>query len=1332
MRYLAVAVAALGGLILYVSLAGAGSPAPDASRHLLMVPDSAGSEAALTRSDARVVARYEEFTLVEARGEDDAALRAAGASRRDDLREVGLPGTAGLDPLAERESLAAKGVAEPAEALVLVQFVGPIKDAWLERLRSTGARIVEYATQDGYLLHARGAEVDRLAALVGTYPAVRAVTRVRAGDKVSDELGAGRSGSRMAAVQTVAGAEGTQARRAAETAGASVRPGSTVGELRTQYLRLDPSEIDALAADPAVVTVTPFSTPRLADERASQIVAGNVTSTHQPLSSPDYLSWHDGRGFGPGTFDFAIDFTDEGLDNGSAADPDHSDFYVNGNAGQASRIAYMNNHSSTASMEDCGGHGTNVASIAAGYGTTGAGRVETTPNPPFRYGMGVAPRAQIGASKMFSCGQFALDDTFTDIASEAVADDAAISNNSWGNGDAGAYSTDSREFDALVRDARPGPGVPGNQQLVEVFAAGNTGDREIGAANEGYASINSPGTAKNVITVGASENVRTGVGFDGCGVGDAAANSARDILDASSRGPTDDLRQKPDIVAPGTHVVGASPQYAAYAAADHGQETCLKAFPASNSLYSLISGTSQAAAAVSGAAALIRDDYQAGHSGVPPSPAMTKALLINSATDLAGGENGKGATIAPAPNPDQGWGRVNAGAATGTTPRQYSDQDPARRLTVTGASSRFSYGVVNPASRVKITLAWTDAPGIVGPNAALANDLDLVVSAGGRRYLGNVLSGGTSRVGGTRDSRNNVESVVLPAGTGGRFSVSVTAANLTSDGVPNVGGSPDQDFALVVSNVAAQAASPHLTGDRTTLSDAAPGGDADGALEPGESVKVGERLRNGGNAPATGITGKLAGAGGLTVQQGSSAFPNALPEASSSNQTPYAASLGASAVCGADVSATLNITSSGGAQAVPLSLGTGAAGPVTSTSSAAVPRSIPDDNGNGVESTLNVPASGRIKDVDVVIGGITHPWVGDLALELRHPDGTIVELARHPGGPDNSGNNFTGTVFDDEATTNISQASAPYTGRFRPQNDQLSRLDGKDKRGTWRLRVKDLYEGQAGTLVSWGTGVRAAVCDWVSPAGPGSGTGGGPGAAPVPVPVAPRAPSFAVAPAEQRLADALGGRLTVLGACAAACRATAKLSVSGKVARSLGLTKRRTSRPVSLGTGSARRRSAGRLSYRVKLTRRARSALRGEDRVTAGLRVAVSVTGEQDVKLKQSVGLRSTAGLGSVARKGLRLRAACSRTCPLAVGLWLDARTARKLGLKVKKGTKQVRVASRRATVSSRGRALSLKMARATRAAAARQKRLSATLKAVAGPSAGPTRAASQTLVLRR
>jgi subtilisin-like proprotein convertase family protein len=1064
------------------------------------------------------------------------------------------------------------------------------------------------------------------------------------------------------------------------------------------------------------------------DESAAQIVAGNLNTAGTGPAGPSHLSWLAARGFGAGTLGFAVDVTDEGVDNGSTTNPAHPDFYENGTSPGTSRVAYQHDYTPDPSAADCGGHGTNVASIAAGYNSQAASANNYNDGAGYNYGLGVAPRVRIGSSKIFDCnGNLAITFSPTVVANAAYADGARISNNSWGfANNYGGYNADSQEYDSLVRDSQPATG--GNQPMVEVFAAGNQGNR-VGdglpagvESDDGYGSVIAPATAKNVITVGASEGVRSIPVITDCGVPNTFANNAKDILDYSSRGPTDDLRQKPDLVAPGTHLTGASPQHGAY----DGAETCNPQFPAGNAFYSLISGTSQAAPGVAGAAALFRDWYS--RTRPAPSPALTKAVLVTSASDLSGGSNGKGALTSSAPNADQGWGRVNLGSAISATGRAYVDQSVT--LANSGTSDRRSYQVSNPASRVRVTLAWTDAPAMVDANPALVNNLDLVVSAGGRRYLGNVMAGGTSRVGGTPDTRNNVESVVLPAGIAGRLSVEVRGSNIAGNGVPGNPDATDQDFALVVSNVSAASASPQFSGYQTAISDTRPGGDGDGALEPGESATIGERLRNDGAAAASSISGKLTGSSALAVQRNTSAFAGVGVGGTTAAATPYAASLSASAVCGADVGASLNITSSGGVQSVPLSLGTGAAGPVTSTSSAAVPRSIPDDNSNGVESTLSVSGSGRIKDVDVVIGGITHPWVGDLALELRHPDGTTVELARHPGGPDNGGNNFTGTVFDDEAATNIGQASAPYTGRFRPQNDQLSRLDGKDKQGTWRLRVKDLFEANAGTLVSWGTGVRAAVCDWVSPAGAGSGTGGGPGTAPVPVP--PRAPSFAVAPAGQRLADALGGRLTVLGACAAACRATAKLSVSGKVARSLGLTKRLTSRPVSLGTGSARRRSAGRLSYRVRLTRRARSALRGEDRVTTRLSVAVSVTGEQDVKLKQSVGLRSTAGLGSVARNGLRLRAACSRTCPLAVGLWLDARTARKLGLKVKKGKRQVRVASRRATVSSRGRALSLKMARATRAAAARQKRLSATLKAVAGPSAGPTRAASQTLVLRR
>ncbi len=150
---------------------------------------------------------------------------------------------------------------------------------------------------------------------------------------------------------------------------------------------------------------------------------------------------------------------------------------------------------------------------------------------------------------------------------------------------------------------------------------------------------------------------------------------------------------------------------------------------------------------------------------------------------------------------------------------------------------------------------------------------------------------------------------------------------------------------------------------------------------------------------------------------------------------------------------------------------------------------IPDNRLSGASSSVNVALPGVVKDLDVRIGQITHPFVGDLRIELRGPDGTTVTLAEHPGGPDNSGNNFTGTVFDDEATPNIAAGAAPYTGRFKPQNDQLSRFDGKPRQGVWTLRVRDLASPDSGTLGSWQTEMARAACN----GGPSTSIGARPG-----------------------------------------------------------------------------------------------------------------------------------------------------------------------------------------------------------------------------------------------
>src|SRR6185312_13325785 len=127
------------------------------------------------------------------------------------------------------------------------------------------------------------------------------------------------------------------------------------------------------------------------------------------------------------------------------------------------------------------------------------------------------------------------------------------------------------------------------------------------------------------------------------------------------------------------------------------------------------------------------------------------------------------------------------------------DQVTADKFTGTGQRLAFAGQVVDGSKPFRVTIAWTDAPGNTTGNA-YNNDLDLVVNIGGKSYKGNVFNGQFSTTGGTADEKDNVESVFLPAGVTGDFTVLITAANINSDGVPHEAPALDQDFALVVYN----------------------------------------------------------------------------------------------------------------------------------------------------------------------------------------------------------------------------------------------------------------------------------------------------------------------------------------------------------------------------------------------------------------------------------------------------------------------------------------------------------------------------------------------------
>ena len=812
--------------------------------------------------------------------------------------------------------------------LHLIQFAGPIKPEWRDALEKTGVEIVSYIPNNAYLVYGHGGTLSQLQSwAAGTsyvqwdghyldeykiHPRARLTDAKGNPQKLETDL---------FAIQLFADSQ-------ANSATLKVINGLKLAPIQKQsrvlnYLnivvRLPAADLPAIAAQPEVVSIQPYILPQKMDERQDQIVAGHLNGTVP--SAPGYLAWLASKGFSQTQFTasgFAVDVTDSGIDNGTTA-PGHFGLYVAGDSSQGSRVIYnrlVGSANGGSTIQGCDGHGTLNSHIIAGYNDQPAGFPHTDATG-FHYGLGICPFVKVGSSVIFDSDNFTFPNYAT-LHSQAYNDGARISNNSWGANTSGAYNSDSQQYDALVRDAQPSGSTfptPGNQEMVIVFAAGNAGS--------GTQTVGSPGTGKNVFTIGASENVCSlssanggvdAAGDDGCDVPDTGADSANDIASFSSRGPCSDGRKKPDIVAPGTHVSGGVAQNGPPSPSGIGSAiACFKAtgvcslpgggaegspedfFPLNQEFYTTSSGTSHSTPALAGCCALLRQ-YFINQSLNPPSPAMTKAYLMNSTRYL----DGVGAND-PLWSNNQGMGEVDLDTAFDGTARTLRDEAPADKFTSTGQTRIFTGSVADTSKPFRVTLAWTDAPGNTSGNA-YNNDLDLTVTIGGNTYKGNVFDGQFSVAGGSADSQNNVESVFLPAGTTGSFTVTVTAANINSDGVPNEAPSLDQDFALVIYN-ATQQPTPIVVPAGATLS-AESCMPTNGAADPGETVTFNFNLQNVGTADTLNLVATLVASNGVTSPGGPQNY-GALAFGGASVTRPF--TFTASGTCGGTINPTLQL-----------------------------------------------------------------------------------------------------------------------------------------------------------------------------------------------------------------------------------------------------------------------------------------------------------------------------------------------------------------------------------------------------------------------------------------
>ena len=366
------------------------------------------------------------------------------------------------------------------------------------------------------------------------------------------------------------------------------------------------------------------------------------------------------------------------------------------------------------------GHGTHVAGSVLSRGTASGGKLK-----------GGAHSAQIVVQGMWSpiLNNLSVPSDLGKMFAQAYADGARIHTNSWGGAATpGAYETMAATVDQVMFE---------KQDLLILFAAGNSGVDKDRDGRIDPNSIGIPATAKNALTVGASENLLA-VGGNQKKIGElksspenwpvppitlsTMSDNEHGIAMFSSRGPTADGRTKPDIMAPGTNILSVRSH----------QPTAEVLWGEYNKDYVWSGGTSMATPLAAGAAAVTRQFLIEKLKQEKPTAALLKAYMLHTATEMYPGQYGEGGIsqgqeiLTLRPNSDEGYGLVNLAQVVKMA-------DSASLMIVDSkvgvgtdetATAKFK---ISSAGKLMVNLVWTDAPGSANAAKALVNDLDLEV-----------------------------------------------------------------------------------------------------------------------------------------------------------------------------------------------------------------------------------------------------------------------------------------------------------------------------------------------------------------------------------------------------------------------------------------------------------------------------------------------------------------------------------------------------------------------------------------------------------------------------
>jgi hypothetical protein len=627
-------------------------PKPDP----LSRPDASVTPQILVGLDAKVVQEYEASSLVEVVASAVESLltrartTAAGAEARDDFDKLFVGGHILDARLGLEKSVPDAKLSQPypkgVSGAYLIQFAGPVLEAWVNGVKGAGAVIVQDVPLNGLIVAATPAAMEQVAAL----PYIQFSLQLHSFLKQATV-------DRVSPKSRVMWLDLADSPDAKETIVAVQRLSDTelvVVNIPPSRFRVSgafsPKAFDELIELPLVLGIADAPQFRFSDERVAISTTNYVdTLTGLPTHPKGYKKWLADTcayciNLAGEAFKLAI--FDTGVDGGSMAaagtdgPPVRGNGHLNPNATgshrpelPAARLEYGvlvgSDPDTTGTLHDVYGHGTMVAGVAAADPQANG----LTDDGGFYWGAGIAPSAKVVVTK-FSAADPPTTSNLATAVSDAINHGAFIQNHSYnqynqgtpGGGPCagtffnGLYSGVSADFDDQVR----------TRGITLTVSAGNSWEQHCDT-NPTNSRTLPPATAKNVISVGSSESRRS-VAEEVTYACDEHGRSGgfRNRAFGSLAGTAVTQWIKPDLMAPGA--LAAS--LVSYDETSAGFGCATKISPE----YDIEGGTSFSAPVAAGAALLASRYYSNWHStGLKGSPALLKAMLVAGAESMAGG-----------------------------------------------------------------------------------------------------------------------------------------------------------------------------------------------------------------------------------------------------------------------------------------------------------------------------------------------------------------------------------------------------------------------------------------------------------------------------------------------------------------------------------------------------------------------------------------------------------------------------------------------------------------------------------------------------------------------